>query len=449
MKKVIIFLGITCSFLGFSQKKWTLEESIDYAKNNNLQIITSKFTEKLEEKNLHLSKRNFLPSISANMNNNIKFGQTQGFQGGIGRNDNFNNDIGMSVDMVIYSGNKIKKQVEQKQIDLSIAKYNTDILKYDITLQIIEQYLTILLNKEIYKVNKSAFNNAQKLYDKIKITTEIETTAKTVLAEAEATLARESQNMKIAEINIKKGLFALAQTLQLDDYSQFDIEDISLESPINISINNSSDEILKKIYSNHPKIKLAEQNIESAEIQSKIAMASFLPTISLNARLGSFYYNSLVTDITGVDSFGNIIKEKTLFDQYKTNFSQQVGLSINIPIFNKGITKIQVEQAKINEDIAKNNLNIKKQELLQNIQKVYFDIENYYANYLYAIETHKSNELALDFAQKSYEAGKITIYDLNVALNNFINAQGTLIQMKYNYIFSQKVLNFYINQSIK
>lgn len=178
-------------------------------------------------------------------------------------------------------------------------------------------------------------------------------------------------------------------------------------------------------------------------MQTKIVKTAFLPTVSLNAGVGSFYYNSLVTDITGVDSFGNYIKEKGLFEQYKDNFYQQIGLSVNIPIFNKGNTKIQVEQSKINEAIAKNNLNIRKQEMRQSIQKAFFDTENYYESYLSATEVEKSTRLALEFAEKSYEAGKTSIYDLNIARNNFVNVQGQLAQAKYNYIFSQKVLEFY------
>jgi outer membrane protein TolC len=35
----------------------------------------------------------------------------------------------------------------------------------------------------------------------------------------------------------------------------------------------------------------------------------------------------------------------------------------------------------------------------------------------------KSSKLALDFADKSYAAGRTTIYDVNVARNNYANAQ--------------------------
>lgn len=169
--------------------------------------------------------------------------------------------------------------------------------------------------------------------------------------------------------------------------------------------------------------------------------------------MGSFYYNSLVTDITGVDNLGNIIKEKALFDQYKTNFYQQVGVSVNIPIFNKGNTKLQVEQAKINEVMAKNQLKIQEQQLLQQIQKVFFDMESHYQTYLSAQETKKSTQLALDFAQKSYEAGRTSIYDLYIARNNYVRLKVQpykpsiiIFLVKKNWIFIQS--SYYPNIDI-
>ena len=102
-----------------------------------------------------------------------------------------------------------------------------------------------------------------------------------------------------------------------------------------------------------------------------------------------------------------------------------------------------MEQAKINEDIAKNNLQQQKQELLQNIQKAEYTAENNFEVYKSAVEAEKSSKLALDFMEKSYQAGKSSIYDLNTARNNYVNAQGSAAQAKYNYLYQVKLLEFY------
>lgn len=449
MKKTFVILFSLSSFWAFSQKKWSLKECVDYALNNNLRIISNQYQKQIQDKNLAMAENEHLPSVSANVNNSVSFGQTQGFQGSIGRNDNFNNSANISANVLLYNGKRLEKQIRRSQFNVEVALHDLETVKNNISLQIVQQYLAVLLNKEILKINTSALENAQKLYDRAKITTEVGTTAQTVLAEAEAALAREKQNYKTAEIDIKRNLFALAQLLQLKDYQDFDVEDILLQDQLDPAQQQSLETVLNNAYTQQPEIKSAEQKIKIAETETEIAKTNFLPTVTANAGLGSFYFNSLVTDITGMDAFGNIIKEKNFFEQYKNNFSQQLGLSINIPIFNKGNTKLQVEQAKINEAIAKNNLALQKQELLQSIQKVFFDLEANYENHLAALEAEKSSKLALEFTEKSYLAGRSTIYDLNIARNNFANAQGTVAQTKYNFMFNLKLLQFYTDGKLE
>jgi outer membrane protein len=151
--------------------------------------------------------------------------------------------------------------------------------------------------------------------------------------------------------------------------------------------------------------------------------------------MNSFYNNLLNT------------KDKSSFlKQYSNNFVQEIGVSANIPIFNKGITKLQIEQSEINENLAKNNLDQQRQNVEQKIQKILFDMKSNFEIYSTAKENEKSAYLALDFAEKSFKAGLTSIYDVNVARNNYINAQSSLLQSKYSFIFSKKLLEFYENE---
>jgi len=441
MRKVLtIVLGLSC--LGLSaQKKWSLRECVDYAVKHNLQVIQNEYSKQVQDSNLKIAKKNYLPSISASMGNTVSFGQTS-FGTGSLRNDRFSNNANLGADILVYNNGRLEKTIRKTEFDVEASQYDIETIQNDISLQIAQQYLTTLLNKEIVKISQSAVENAQKQYDRAKITTQVGTTAQTILAEAEAALAREKQNLKTAEINVGRSLFALVQLLQLEEYKDFDVEDVNVPDQLAPQL-KSVEEVLTTAYESQPQIKAAQSRIKSAEAQTEVTKTSFWPTITASAGIGTFYNNLLTTNITGIDLFGNPVSERNLFGQYKDNFGQQAALSINIPIFNKGITKLQVEQSKINENIAKNSLEQQKQTVRQNVQKAQFDVDANYEIYLSAVETEKSTKLALDFADKSYTAGRTTIYDVNVARNNYASAQGSVAQAKYNYLFSLKLLNFY------
>ncbi|KMQ69797.1 transporter [Chryseobacterium sp. FH2] len=439
MKKVwIIVFGLTC--LGIhAQKKWSLRECVDYAVKHNLQVIQNEYSKQSQDNNLRIAKKNSLPSVSANIGNTVSFGQIS-FGTGSLRNDKYSNNANINADVLVYNNGRLDKTIRKVEFDVEASLFDIETVKNDISLQIAQQYLTTLLNKEIVKISEAAVENAQKQHDRAKITTEVGTTAQTVFAEAQAALAREKQNLKTAEINVGRSLFALAQLLQLQEYKDFDVEDVVVSDQLTPEL-RSVDDVLKTAYETQPQIKAAESRIKAAEAQIEVDKTAFWPTVTASAGIGSFYNNLLTTDNVG--SVSVYIKERGLFPQYKDNFGQQAALSVNIPIFNKGITKLQVEQSRLNESVAKNTLEQQKQTVRQNVQQAQFDVDANYEIYLSAVETEKSTKLALDFADKSYAAGRSTIYDVNVARNNYANAQGSVAQAKFNYLFSLKLLNFY------
>jgi len=441
MKKVLtVVLGL--AFVGLNaQEKWSLRECVDYAVKHNLQVIQNEYSKQIQDSNLKISQRNYLPSVSASVGNNVSFGQASLGTGSI-RNDIFRNNANLSADILVYNNGRLDKTIRKSQFDVEASQFDIETIKNDISLQIAQQYLTTLLNKEIVKISQSATDNAKKQFDRAKITTEVGTTAQTIVAEAEAAWAREKQNLKTAEINVGRSLFALAQLLQLKEYKDFDVEDVAVDDKLTPQL-FSVDDVLNLAYENQPQIKAAQSRIKSAETQTEITKTAFWPTLTASLGIGSFYNNLLNTSYSGFDEFGNATKERSFFQQYKDNFGQQGGVSLNIPIFNKGITKLQVEQSKINENIAKTTLEQQKQTVRQSVQQAQFDADANYEVYLAAVEAEKSTKLAMEFADKSYAAGRTTIYDLNIARNNFANAQGSVQQAKFNYLFSLKLLNFY------
>ncbi|QIY84998.1 TolC family protein [Chryseobacterium sp. NEB161] len=450
LRKVFCISLLSVGILGFSQKKWTIQECVDYAIKNNLQIQAQTYNKDVQAKNLDMAKRQYLPSVSGTISNNANFGQTLVGTSSI-RNDSYYNGANVGASILVYNNGRLEKTVRKTSYDLEANLQDIETIKNNIALQIAQQYLNVMLNREIKKISESAMQNAQKLYDRAKITTEVGTTTQTVLAEATASLAREKQNVKTAQINVDKALFAMAQLLQLPDYRTFDVVDIPVPDSLQPQT-ESVEEVINIAYENQPVVKAAETRIKSAEAQTEVVKTNFWPTITANAGIGSFYNNLLNKNTIGynIDAAGNAIPitERNFTQQYSDNFGQQLSLSANIPIFNKGITKLQVEQTKINEVIAKNNLDQQKLQLKQDIKQAQFNADSNYEAYVAAVEAERSTKLALDFAEKSYEAGRSTIYDVNIARNNYANAQGSVAQAKYNYLFSIKVLDFYAGRGI-
>src|SRR5699024_6718048 len=86
-----------------------------------------------------------------------------------------------------------------------------------------------------------------------------------------ATDANEQQEIINAKNDIRLGNIHLAQLLQLDDYSNFKVADISYEIPIETLLSRTREEIIESAKENRAEIKIAEQELELAEKDVEIA----------------------------------------------------------------------------------------------------------------------------------------------------------------------------------
>lgn len=382
-----------------------------------------------------MAEREKLPSVSGSINNSFNFGQNV-ILGSLQRSDNFSHSINIGGNFALYNNGRIKKNIEKNRADLEAVQNDELNIKNGIVIQVVQNYLQILLNNEILKINEEARYNAELLYKKAQLTTSAGVTPKAAESEAFAELERKRQAKENAAIEVEKAKMNLALLLQIEDYNSFDVADGN-ENSEEIILDKPIQELISQAYEVNPVIQSAMAKIKSAEMQMEILKTNFYPEINLNAGLGTNYFNYFNTDIQRNEPF---------FRQYKNNFGQQVAVSVNVPIFNKGITRLQVEQSTLYRDLAKNEFEKATMQIRQNIQKFHMDATSAKQSLISATASENATREAMLYAEKSYQAGRISIYDLNIAKNNEANALGSLSQAKYNFIFALKLLKFYTYQ---
>ena len=163
----------------------------------------------------------------------------------------------------------------------------------------------------------------------------------------------------------------------------------------------------------------------------KLAKSALLPTLSLNAGLGSNYYK---TSGFAAESFGQ---------QMRNNFSQYVGLSLNVPIFNRLETRNSIRAARLSRETQELQLENVKKTLYKEIQQAYYNAVAARAQYASSREAARSNKAAFDLTSAKYEYGKANITEFNEAKNNWLKAESDLVRAKYEYMYGTSLLDFY------
>jgi Outer membrane protein len=436
MKKIILSIVLLSNSFLFAQEKWSIEECIAYAAKNNLTIQNNQLNEELSAKNLEQANNNWLPTVSGYFDNNISIGSyhpiiEKGYY-------QFSNSFGVQSQVNLYSGGIIKLQKEKAAIDLEAASIQTKTTLNDISLQVANYYLAVLLNRELKTVAEGNLDIARQLLDQARKKFNVGTIAKAELVQAEAEVASNIKNITDAQIEIERSLFNLAMLLQLQDYRNFNVEDVNLPNEIAKDFYDL-DEILETAYTLQPAVQLAEKNIESAKKATEISKTYLKPRVTGNYSLGTNY----------MDYFNKGLNQEAWLSQWRENVVNVIGVGISFPIWNQYSNRINIQKSIINEDIAQNSFQREKQQVLQNVQSAYFEVNSSYASFEAAREAVRYAEISFDFAQKSFQAGKINLYDFNRSRNDLMIAQSQMLQAKYNYIFKQKVLDFYAGNPIR
>lgn len=448
---LVAFLTVT---LAFSQeKKWTLKECVTHALENNLSVKRTKYTTDLRKEDIQSTRGNMLPGLSASASHSYSWGSginpITGTRVANTRSNNFN--VGTSV--AIFNGFSLKNSLKQSKASYEASLLDLEKMKNDISLNIVNSYLNVLFNKENLKIAESQLEISKKQYEQTKALVDQGVQPKGNLLEVEATKINDENAIVTAENNVSLALLTLSQLLQIPNQG-FDIEDF----PININsvalLYNNTNEVFEKAVANQPEIKSAEISLSNAETGIKIAKASYLPSLSMNAGLGSGYNHvqgkpdilpvfdkdgNPVLDVNGKPTF----KSNGFREQLDNNFGQSLGFSLTIPIFNRGQVKANVNRAKINKEIATINLSDQKRALREAIERAYINAKATLKEYEAAKKSVEAQELSFKYAQERYNLGATNSFDFEQVRNRFVNAKANLTRAKYNFVFRTKVLEFY------
>lgn len=422
-----------------AQQHLDLNQCIAIALEKNIAVDKAMLA--LDNKSLDVKtyKNERLPNLNGFTNMFSNFGQSQDIFGNNARNDNFNSTLGLSSSYSILNNGKLKNSIKRSQKEMEASGQDLALLKREITLKTIEGYLNVLLQKEICKAVDTALTFAQQQFEKVQKSTVLGATSLTILYEAKANYERENEKKRRAHYAVDKAILELKQIMAVEQDQNFEIHTELLALSSLQESNDESAILYTSFLQQHPALKKYALLNEALKFDQKAIKAQLYPTIDASLTLGSFYFSNLST------GFGKL----PLFNQLQNNFSQQIGLTINIPVFNKNTVKIAVQKNKIQQAENAKQLELEQLTIKQDLEKKLLDLDNYQTQYKLATNVLDVTRKAFELSLKSYEAGRISIYDLSTSRSNLLTLESELIQTKYNALFTQIMVRYLSTGEIK
>lgn len=438
MKNPFLFLVfmILCISVSAQQKKWTLQECVSHALENNITVKQSENTLLSNEQDIIAAKGQFLPSVSANASQGLSLGTSLVAQGIFANRTSHSTNLGVSVSQNVFNGFRNINTYKQSQLSLEINQLELNRIKDDISLNVVNAYLNVLFNKENLETAEVQYQFSEKQLEQVKSLVNAGVQPRANIFDSEATLSRDAQQVTIAENNYNLALLSLSQFLQVP-FNDFNVVIIDIDTPSEALLYNSVTPVLNYALENRNEIKIAEKNIENAQLNTEMSKSGYLPNVSLSYGFGTnAFYSNLSNN------------EAAFIDQLDDNKGHSFNLSVGIPIFSRFQNKTAVAKSKIQENNSKLRLDQAKLDLESNIQRAYTDAQAGLKAFAAAKKSMASQELAFNNSKERYDIGNMTSFELEQARVQLINAQSSLINAKYDFVFKTKVLDFYMGKSL-
>ena len=415
------------------QGSWTLRECIDYALENNISVKQQDVARRQGEVELSTAKNSRLPDLSAQASQNWSFGRGLTSENTYSNKNTSSTSFSLGTSVPLFTGLRIPRTIELNRLNLEAATADLAKARDDVSVQVAQAYVQILYDMELRDVASRQIGIDSMHVARL---TEMLRTGKASgveVAQQEAALAQSRLTYTQADNDCRLALLSLAQLLELPSPEGFAIVRPDTAA---IAVTGGAElpapgEIYQEALAFKPEVKAETLRLKGADVNISIAKSALLPTLSLNAGLGSNYYK---TSGFAAESFGR---------QMRNNFSQYVGLSLNVPIFNRLETRNSIRAARLSRETQELQLENVKKTLYKEIQQAYYNAVAARAQYASSREAARSNKAAFDLTSAKYEYGKANITEFNEAKNNWLKAESDLVRAKYEYMYGTSLLDFY------
>ena len=159
-----------------------------------------------------------------------------------------------------------------------------------------------------------------------------------------------------------------------------------------------------------------------------------MPTLSMTAGIGT---NNSSGQNTG---FGT---------QIKNNFSNSLGLTLSVPIFDQLTTRTAIRKAKFTKLNNELTLQAHKKDIYKSVEKYWLDATTSQQQFIYAKKNKESMEESYYLVSEQFNCGLKNIVELTTGKNNLLQAEQQLLQAKYTTLYNKALLKFYAGEKME
>ncbi len=438
---VTIALALVTSMSALAQSNgvWSLSDCIDRAKQENITIKRNRVSAAQARLQVEDARNDRLPSVSFSTSQGLTNRPFQANSSSVSGSQIISNthkttysgSYGINASMPIYDGGAIKNTIKQQEINSQIAELDIAQSETNIVEQITSTYVQILYAQAAIKQDKEQIALAQKTVDRARALFKSGLLNKADVSQLEAQLASEQYQLVADETSRDDYLLQLKQLLELEGDTQLTIADPTLEDDVLAPLPDKRD-VYNTALLMRPEIKAGQLTVDRSEYDIKIAEASKKPQI--NATAG----------VSTLSSSGS----GNMFTQLKDQWTNSLGVSMTLPIYDHGKVKNAVARARLDKENNELALADTQKQLWKTIETYWLNANSAQQRYVAAQANVKAAQTSFELTSEQFRLGLKNIVELLTDKTNLTTSTQQMLQAKYMALLNSTLLRYYQGQEI-
>ena len=431
MKKMIFLMAAWCCLSMHAQKKWTLDECINYAMENNVSMKLAKLQKQSAQEDVEQSKAALFPTLTASTNQGVGYSPWDNTKADKAY---YNGSYNVNAQWTVWNGGQNTNAVKLDKLTAEQTVLSANETGNSIQEQITKLYIQILYLTEAIEVNRQSLETSKKNEERGQQMVEVGKMSKADLAQLTAQRASSEYNIVESETQLARYKMQLKQVLELKDEKEFDIAIPSTTDQQALADIPSLNSVYEDALTHRPEIKNAKLDIEASNLQLKIAKAGKLPTVTLNG---------------GVSTSTSSLSSLAWGTQMKNGFGVTASVGVSVPIFDGRRAKTSINKAILAQEQAQVRYNNEQIDLYATIEGYWLDAVNNQQKFRSASATVESEQESYNLLSEQFNLGLKNIVELMTGKDKLLVAQQNKLQSKYTTILAQQLLKFYQSGTIE
>ncbi len=407
-----------------ASKTWTLQECLDYAYQNNIQVRQSRNNQLSGIEDTKQAKAALFPSLVASTTQSY----TNYPSSEVTDNNSYTGTYGITAGMTIFEGGKLRTEVKRQKVQNQMDALSVEESVNDIRIAIVQAYMQCLYAADAVRINRSTAEASKAQRDRAEEMLRTGSISRVDFAQLQSQYSSDEYQIVVAGSTLDNYKLQLKQLLELDIMEEMNPAVPGVKEENVLKALPPKNEVYETALKVMPQIRRGELGIEAAKLEEKSARAGFFPSISLSASVGTGHMSN---------------NDFESGSQIWTRFNENVGLTLNIPIFSNRKNRTAVNKAKIALNDSYLEWTSLQKELLRNVESAYLDAVSAQAQYLSAREKEKYARESYELTSEQFRVGVKNTVELITAQNEYSAAQQQVLQAKYLTLLSIELLNIY------